>query len=183
MQQELIFRIFAGDESAHTLINEILDGEEPQPQEIMEGLRTLRALIRDASKDVGSNKARSFTSQASANALSWGAWGANTMTVKREVQRLSDALSLPSLGGLQMQRLGAAQGVIIQGSLLPAANQELKSLYSYITGRRIQGAAALLAHSTDEQPALYASQNELLAWRTVNAFSPTLNGEFISYTW
>ena len=169
-------------------------GDRKQPSEIVDGIRTLRALLKDGVLDnnygnassspsgAGSSSASTTSSSGSSSGgrdVMQGAWGPNSMTIRREVQRLGDALSLPSLAKLQIRRSGASMSTVMQGSLLPSANQQLKSMTSCISGRRIQGTAVSLKVAGTKSSNKFASINEVYGWKRVNPFSPLMTGEFL----
>eukprot|EP01038_Epipyxis_sp_PR26KG_P004746 gene4746-6657_t len=121
-------------------------------------------------------------------------WGANTATIIRELQRLSEMLSLPSLQSIHSKKsdrhygssrhrsseldfitgLSYQHSSTLQGSLLPAANQQLKSQQSIVTGKKIQGSAIEIGDSKK-----YMSVNEAICWRRTNPFSPLMNGDLL----
>eukprot|EP01034_Spumella_vulgaris_P027614 gene27614-34361_t len=121
-------------------------------------------------------------------------WGANTAGILREISVISDYLNLPSLSNTQpakrstalnLDKMGATNSntgelltqSVVQGSLLPAANQKLKTLVSAISSTRILGSAVQVGASHSQDQAAYASANEVAAWRRVNPFSPAMTGE------
>ena len=120
----------------------------------------------------------------------------------REIQALSDILSLPSLSSLKSNRstnrgaspldlnlsASVAQSIFnsagvagigstnLQGSLLPSANQKMKSHVSVISSRRITGRGLQLCNELDTA---FVQANELVSWYRVNPFSPLMNGDII----
>jgi hypothetical protein len=63
---------------------------------------------------------------------------------------------------------------VVQGSILPVANQKLKVLRSFITGQVIQGPPVRL-----EDEVSCISVNEAIMWKLVNPYSPLCTGKFL----
>jgi hypothetical protein len=66
--------------------------------------------------------------------------------------------------------------LLCQGSILPVANQKLKTTRSFVTGQLIQGPVVWL-----EDHASCISTNEAIMWKIVNPYSPLCTGKFIDH--
>jgi hypothetical protein len=135
-------------------------------------------------------------------------WGPNTPTIIRECQKLSSALSLPSLnvifdnitlgnGGSNGYNDIVQQPFVLEGSFLPSAtaNKYCKPV-SFISKKPIVGSWVEFPAAADvtagvgngtgssssmssKDESMFASKNEMLQWKSILPYSPTLSGEFI----
>lgn len=100
-------------------------------------------------------------------------FGKNTAEVSKEIQRLGDSMSLPSLAAIMKDR--KVIKAVELGSKLPTASlSAVNRKNSLITLRPIQGFPLAL-----EDGLSYISMNEALMWTHVNPFSPTFSGMFL----
>jgi hypothetical protein len=174
--QQLFFSVASGRQDA---VSDVRNATSHWP-ELQEDQKTsLQGVLALMSEAV-------LVSDASGRASSVGAeggpYGTATVQIHRELVRLGDSMSLPSLqrvlaGQLDALESAGAIGLSVVsgcGSSLPTSNQLLKRARSMLSGRKILARGKLL----DDGMSI-VSFNEFLRWRRVCTFSPTLTGAFI----
>ena len=100
-------------------------------------------------------------------------WGENTQNAIKELQKLGDSMSLPSLYKIlnEYKYIPCIQ----VGSKLPSAPRFSDEILSLISCKPLLGPILLL----DDQRS-YITYNEGLMWYRVNPYSPTFSGKFIN---
>jgi len=170
--QALFFLVISGDKNALVLLQEVEERSQHVPA-IVDGVRALSLLLREAAAPLDTLGPGTFFASKLGSDPSVGVWGPNTHAIRREMQRLGDALSLPSLTKLHTRRAGNGSFCVVQGSMLPAANFRQKTFVSCISGKRIQGATFF--GKNEALPTLaqgIASSNEMLGWLRINKQRP-----------
>eukprot|EP01039_Chlorochromonas_danica_P005867 gene5866-6460_t len=181
--QMFFFRFLAGQSEALSILDKLIGQDGFTPGPVSESLKALKLMAMDH--------------------ITWERWQRQvqpqTVTLNdpaaytvatnmlREIQKIGDALSLPSLSSLNSKKsrmsdvsnilsLLQSSNTVVLGSLLPVANQQLKNYISILSQARIQGNALKL-----NDDGAYIALNEAAQWRQVLPFSPLLNGELLNY--
>ena len=171
LYQELCIRILGGDGDVVSGISGIITAQTPAT--ITDSLEKLRSLILDAS--------------AKQNVSSWNRtdisriWGDNTAAIFKEMQRMSNELSLPSLNKLCSPTSKSKYNSRVtclyevknsrvtsfrptsQGSKVPVAGS---MKFSYISKKRITGLYIQINENDCREP-LYAAVNEINEWKKI----------------
>jgi hypothetical protein len=201
--QEMCVRVQCKDEGALSLIENILvelkhDRIIPdQVSAINRHLQSIQTLLEDcsrqqqqASSGLLGGRVQSM-SPASLNTESL--YGVLTDHVEKEIRDLQAVMGLPPLPSTLPHPppgvasvltteygIGGVSSIIglptvMQGSLLPVANQGMKVLTSCVTGRKVLGTVVML-----EDDASFMPLNEAIMWKRVNPFSPLFTGSFVN---
>ena len=174
--QQLFFSVASGRQDA---VSDVRNATSHWP-ELQEAQKTsLQGVLALMSEAVLVSEA---SGRASVMGAEGGPYGAVTVQIHRELVRLGDSMSLPSLqrvlaGQLDALESAGAIGLSVVsgcGSSLPTPNQLLKRARSILSGRKIMARGKLLDDGIS-----IVSFNEFLRWRRVCTFSPTLTGAFI----
>ncbi len=171
LYQELCIRIMGGDSDVVSSINNIITTQTPAS--IVDSLEKLKSFILDASeKQNTSTWNRSDISRI---------WGDNTNAIFKEMQRMSNELSLPSLNKLCNSTIKSKYNSKVtcmyevknsrvtsfrptsQGSKVPVAGN-IK--FSYISKKRITGLYIQINENGCREP-LYAAVNEINEWKKI----------------
>lgn len=201
--QIMIFKISMGSPDSVDLLREFSESCNSSV-ELLEIVRALRSLVstkRQPNVADGLKKSEfsspspnrpSMSSSSPSSSVSlrkklanpnneFAAWGSDSKSVYRELQRLGDAISLPSLAKVHKETslTRAHRGAFAQGSFLPTSNAESKQRgLCVISRKRIRGPAVTIMKGGTA----YASINEVINWTRVNSFSPAFDGEFLLFS-
>lgn len=198
--QELCVRVQCRNEGALPLMDNILielkhDKIIPdQVSKINGHLESIRTLLQESVTDSSRGLLGGGVQSMSQTALSTcSLYGSLTRDIESEIRELQSIMGLPTLPStlsdppagvskIHLQSYGHAgpssiHGLptIIQGSLLPVANQTMKKLVSWVSERKVQGAVVLL-----EDDATFMPLNEAIMWKKVNPYSPLFTGAFLN---
>jgi hypothetical protein len=174
--QQLFFSVVSGRQDA---VSDVRNATSHWP-ELQEDQKTiLQGVLALMSEAV---LVSNTSGRASPVGAEGGPYGTATVQIHRELVRLGDSMSLPSLqrvlaGQLDALESAGAIGLSVVsgcGSSLPTPNQLLKRARSMLSGRKILARGKLLDDGIS-----IVSFNEFLRWRRVCTFSPTLTGAFI----
>lgn len=200
--QELCVRVQCKDEGALALADTILielrhDNIIPdQVSAINRHLQAIQALLKESAKELLSSDLLGgrVQSMSPASLNTTPLYGpVLTGLVEQEIRDLQSVMGLPTLpstlssppAGVRSvltteYGIGGVSSVkglptVLQGSLLPVANQGMKVLTSYLTGKKVLGTVVLL-----EDDASFIPLNEAIMWKKVNPFSPLFTGSCVN---
>lgn len=199
--QELCVRVQCKDDGVLELLDNILielkhDCIVPdQVSAINRHLQSIRSLIQDSSRALSSTGLLGgrLQSMSPVSLCTEPLYGVLTAHIESEVRNLQSVMGLPTLPSTQSSPptgvptvltsefgvggVGSVLGLptVMQGSLLPVANQGMKVLTSCVTGRKVLGTVVML-----EDDASFVPLNEAVMWKQVNPYSPLFTGSFIN---
>ena len=199
--QELCVRVQCKDEGALPLADNVLvelkhDHIIPdQVSAINRHLQSIRTLLQDSAREQSSSGLLGgrVQSMSPASLNTQALYGTFTGRVEQEIRDLQAVMGLPPLpstlptppAGVRSVLsseygtggVGSVRGLptVMQGSLLPVANQGMKVLTSHVTGRKVLGTVVLL-----EDDASFMPLNEAIMWKKVNPFSPLFTGSCVN---
>ena len=199
--QELCVRVQCKDEDALSLIENILvelkhDRIIPEKVScINRHLQSIQSLLQDVIREQSASDLLGgrIQSMSPASLHSAPLYGVITDHVEKEIRDLQSVLGLPTLPStlrcppagvpsvltseFGVGGNGCVKGLptVMQGSLLPVANQGMKVLTSCVTERKVLGTVVAL-----EDEASFLPLNEAIMWKKVNPFSPLFSGNVVN---